>query len=215
MALTSIDYSRIPQKKVRKLVRQQSKDGVILFNELKSACYTGQDTFIYSYHESNHTIKGKIQNVWSRLKQLKPDDEFRGKIISFGFLYSNKLNRVFYSDDDYSSIEEGEIVYLNLKLLGGIKRIAVALEVTKVDDEDKIIQFCYLENGMSVGTQQIRLIESNDGETIISHETRYRNDSKFREKYLYPIFHQKAVSELHLNLCKLVEKSTTSASVNF
>lgn len=205
LPLSSVDFNRIPQKKVRNLVRQQHCEGIVFFSDIKSTCYSERDSISYSFQRSSHTIKEKIQNVWIRLKSLKPKDEYNGKIVSFGFLYSNKLNRIFYIDDDYKEIEEGEIIYLNLKLLGGVKNLAVAIEVTKVDDINKTIQFCYIENGMSEGTQQIKLTENDDGNTEISQETRYRNRSKFREKKLYPIFHHQAVSELHTNLKVLIE----------
>ena len=121
------------------------------------------------------------------------------------------MDRIIYKDDDYQEIEEGEIIFLNLKLLGGIKNIAVALKVTKVDDENKTINLCYISNGMTEGTQQIKLAENIDGNTVICQETRYRNLSKFREKKLYPIFHNQAVTEIHTNIKSLIESLTMVA----
>lgn len=206
LPINSIDFSRIPQKKVRSLVKKQQLNGIEFFSDLKSMCYSEQDSFTYSYHRSSQTIKEKIQNVWNKIKRLKPSDEYRGKMVTFGFLYSHKLNKIMYSDDDYQEIEEGEIIFLNLRILCGIKNIAVALKVTKVDDENKTIQLCYLNNGKTEGTQQIKLAENEEGNTVICQETRYRNQSKFRQKKLYPIFHQKAVSELHENIGNAIEK---------
>ncbi len=205
LSIKSTDFDRISQKKVRSLLKKQQLDGIEFFSDLKPSCYSEQDSFTFSFHRSSQTIKEKIQNVWNKLKSIKPRDEYRGRMVTFGLLYSSKTDRVLYNDDDYQGIEEGEIIYLNLKLLGGIKNIAVALEVTKIDDENKTIQLCYLNNGMTEGTQQIKLAENTDGNTVICQETRYRNLSKFREKWLYPIFHQKAVNELHKNLCMLIE----------
>lgn len=212
LPINSIDFSRIPQKKVRSLVKKQQLNGIEFFSDLKSVCYSEQDSFSYSFHRSSQTIKEKIQNVWNKIKSIKPSDEYRGKMVTFGFLYSLKSNRILYGDDDYQEIEEGEIIFLNLKLLRGIKNIAVALEVTKVDDENKTIQFCYLNNGKTEGTQQIKLAENDQGNTVICQETRYRNRSKFRQKRLYPIFHQKAVSELHQNIGNVIEKMSTSSN---
>ena len=205
LSINSTDLNRISQKKVRNLLKKQQLNGIEFFSDLKPSCYSEQDSFTFSFHRSSQTIREKIQNVWYKLKSIKPRDEYRGRMVTFGLLYSSKTDRVLYNDDDYQGIEEGEIIYLNLKLLGGIKNIAVALEVTKIDDENKIIQLCYLNNGMTEGTQQIKLAENTDGNTVICQETRYRNLSKFREKWLYPIFHQKAVNELHKNLCMLIE----------
>ena len=205
LLINSVDLDRIPQKKVRSLVKQQFDKGVVFFNDLRVSCYSEQDSNRYSFQKTSHVIKEKIHKVWSKLKCLKPRDEYSGKMVSFGFLYSKSLNKVFYNDDDFKEIEEGQILFLNLKLLGGVKNLGVALEVTKVDDINNTIQFCYVDNGMTEGTQQVKLVENKDGNTIISQESRYRNHSKFREKRLYPFFHQKAVNELQANLRKYIE----------
>lgn len=205
MLINAVDFDRIPQKKVRDLVKQQFDLGAVFFSDLNSSCYSEQDSNRYSFQKTSHVIKEKIYKVWSKLKCLKPKDEYSGKMVSFGFLYSKRLNKVLYSDDDFMEIEEGQILFLNLKLLGGVKNLGVALEVTKVDDANNTIQFCYVDHGMTEGTQQVKLIENKDGDTVISQESRYRNHSKFREKRLYPFFHQKAVSELQANLRKYIE----------
>lgn len=205
IGISTVDLKRVPQKKVQSLLKQQAESGVNYFIELKPSCYNEQDSNKYSCQNSSHIIKEKILKVWAKLKSMKPKEEYSGKMVSFGFLYSRNKDKIFYNNDDIKGIEEGEVLYLNLKLLGGVKNIAVALEVTKVDDVNKIIQFCYLDNGMTQGTQQVHLVENEDGNTIISQESRYRNHSKFREKRLYPLFHQKAVNELHLNIRKFIE----------
>jgi hypothetical protein len=205
LPLTSVNLDRIHQKKIRELVQHQNLSGNACFSDLKPSCYNEQDSLKYSIQRTSNVIREVIQKVWNKLKVLKPKDEYDGKMLSFGFLYSKRLNQLFYPDDDYKEIEEGEIYYLNLKLLGGIKNIGVALEVTKVDEANKTIQFCYLNNGMSEGTQEVKLTGTREGNTIITQETRYRNRSKFREKKLYPIFHQKAVNELHNNIRHLIE----------
>jgi hypothetical protein len=207
LPIATINLNRIHQKKVRELVQNQYQSGIVNFTDLKPTCYIVQDSLDYSIQKSSNVIREVIQKVWSRLKSLKPKDEYSGKMVSFGFLYSKRLNQVFYSDDEFKDIEEGEIYFLNLKLLGGIKNIGVALEVTKVDEANKTIQFCYLNNGMTEGSQIVKLVGTSDGNTIISQETRYKNKSKFREKNLYPIFHQKAVNELHDNIRRLIEGS--------
>ena len=205
LPLTQINLDRIQQKKVKELVQQQSLNGIKYFDDLTPSCYNEQDSLKYSFQRSTNVIREVIQKVWSKMKRLRPRDEYSGKMVSFGFLYSKRLNQIFYADDDYKDIEEGEIYFLNLKLLGGIKNIGVALEVTKVDEENKTIELCYLNNGMTEGTQVVKLAETNEGNTKIIQETRYRNKSKFREKKLYPFFHQRAVNELHNNIRRLIE----------
>jgi len=205
LPLTNLNLDRVHQKKVKELVKDQYLKGIKNFSDFQPACYNVQDSLKYSFQRSTNVIRDVIQKVWNKLKGLKPKDEYSGKMVSFGFLYSKRLNQIFYADDDFKEIEEGEIYFLNLKLLGGIKNIGVALEVTKVDEENKTIEFCYLNNGVSEGSQVVKLTETGEGNTQITQETRYRNKSKFREKKLYPIFHQKAVNELHNNIRRLIE----------
>lgn len=121
-----------------------------------------------------------------------------------GIIYSKKLNRIFYKGDKNIGIEEGQIFYLNLKLIFGIKNLGVGLEVTNIDAQNKSIKFCYLNHGVSEGTQEIKFIPTTNGYSIITHETRYRSDSKFRDKHLYPGFHHKFVKELQENLIKMI-----------
>lgn len=206
VTLNSIDFTRIPQKKIRDLVSDQSLRGIKFFSEWQPSCYNQADSLKYSFQRSSNLIREVIQKVWSKLKSLNPKDEYSGKMVSFGFLYSSRLNKIFYQDDDYKEIEEGEIFFLNLKLLGGVKNVGVAIEVTKVDDVNKTIQLCYLNNGMTEGTQEVKLTGTKEGNTVISQETKYRSNSKFRDKTLYPIFHQKAVNELHNNIRRLIEQ---------
>lgn len=208
LPIATVNLKRIHQKKIRQLVKQQYLNGITDFSDLKPSCFNLQDSAQYSYQHSSNVIREVIQKVWSKLKCLKPNDEYSGRMVSFGFLYSKKLNKLLYADDDYKEIEEGEIYFLNLKLLGGIKNIGVALEVTKVDEVNKTIQLCYLNNGMTEGTQVVKLVGTSDGNTVITQETIYKNKSKFREKTLYPIFHQKAVNELHANIRRLIEGNT-------
>jgi len=205
LSLNQVNLDRIQQKKVKELVQKQSLNGYKYFDDLMPSCYNEQDSLKYSFHRSTNVIREVIQKVWSKLKALRPRDEYNGNMVSFGFLYSKRRDQIFYADDDFKEIEEGSIYFLNLKLLGGIKNIGVALEVTKVDDENKTIELCYLNNGMTEGTQVVKLAETIEGNTKIIQETRYRNKSKFREKKLYPFFHQKAVNELHNNIRRLIE----------
>ncbi|MCF6185021.1 MAG: hypothetical protein L3J56_10465, partial [Bacteroidales bacterium] len=75
-------------------------------------------------------------------------------------------------------------------------------EVTKIDDKKKMIQFCYINNGISQGSQRIFLYKTKEGFTKILHKTYYKSRSKLRDRRLYPIFHKRVVEELHHNLIK-------------
>lgn len=203
-AQTSIDYKRIPEKKVRKLLKRYELNGVKNLGELNSKCYQSEDSMKYCVQTDSHIIKENIDKVWNKMMILNLWEEFNGKLVSMALVYSKKLNHIFYKNEDIAGIEEGQIFYLNLKLLGGIKNLGVGLEVTSIDKEKRSIRFCYLNHGVSEGTQEIRLSETTDGYSIITQETRYHSKSKFRDKRLYPGFHRKFVNEIHQNLIKMI-----------
>ncbi len=200
----TIDYKRIPQKKVRKLLKRIEQFGIKDLSDLNAKCYDSDDSSTYCVQTDSHIIKENIINVWNKMMKLNLCEEFSGRLVSLGMMYSKKLNQIFYKDDKFVGIEEGQVFYLNLKLLGGIKNLGVGLEVTRIDKDKKSIKFCYLNHGTSEGTQEIRLTETTDGYSIITQETRYKSKSKFRDKRLYPGFHRKFVNELHENLTKLI-----------
>jgi hypothetical protein len=95
---------------------------------------------------------------------------------------------------------------VNLRLLRGIKNLGVAFEVTRLDPVSRTICFCYLKDGVSQGSQEIKFTELPNGDTCISHLTHYRSHSAFRDRELYPIFHAKFVGEFHENVFRQIEQ---------
>lgn len=120
-------------------------------------------------------------------------------MVSFGLMYSRKQNEIMYPGDAYRGIETGQIIFLNLNLFANIVNLGVGHEVTGVNDQEKTIKICYLQNGASTGTQLIQLKTKNDATEVI-HETWYRSGSLFRDKVLYPGFHEKGLTEFHENV---------------
>ena len=88
----------------------------------------------------------------------------------------------------------------------GIYNLAVALEITKIDEQNKTIVFSYVNGGKSKGEQILHFITTADGYTEIIHETLFRSDSKFRDKVLYPFFHNKAINEFHRNMLHAIRE---------
>ena len=64
-------------------------------------------------------------------------------------MYSRKNNAIVYRNDKYQGVENGQILYLNMKLLKGLYNLALAFEVIKVDSVSKIIEFSYVYPGQS------------------------------------------------------------------
>lgn len=78
-------------------------------------------------------------------------------------------------------------------------------EISKVDHENKIIEFTYLKDNKSNGRQTLYFSEV-DGVTTIEHYTIYNSGSDFRDKNLYPHFHTVALDDFHNRMFDIIEK---------
>jgi hypothetical protein len=204
----SIDFSRIPQKSVRILVIKEKVQTIDDFQCLNTSCYQPEDSTRYLRHLKTYRIQAPIDQVWSKYTSVSPMEAWNGRMVKFGFIFSRLQNRFIYPENARDPMSEGNIIYVNLRLLNGLKNLGVAFEVTSLDSVNKVIRFCYLKDGISKGTQEIRFTPTAEGNTLIIHETHYHSGSRFRDKELYPVFHEKLVGEFHNNLRQLIEGST-------
>jgi len=195
-----IDFQRIKQEKVRKLLVDNNLATLQDLSKLKSLCYNKADGQHYYKHIKSFLIPADINSVWSAYKTVNPQETRSGKMVSFGMMYSRKRNEIMYPGDAYSGIEEGQIIFLNLNLFSNMVHLAVGHEITGVNDNEKTIKICYLQNGASMGTQLIQLKKMKEDQTEVVHETWYRSGSIFRDKVLYPGFHAKGLIEFHNNV---------------
>lgn len=193
--IDSVDYNRIQHKKVRKLISMQKHFGVSTFNEIHPVCYTMVDSGNYRIFSKSQLIRQNVNVVWDNLIHQSPSDEFDGRIVSFGLLYSKRYNNFLYKNESYDGIEEGQILFFNLRVLSGIKNLAVALEVTRMDNKNKEIEYCYVDHGDTRGTQKFTLKPTPEGFTEITQLTRYKCKSKLRDRRLYSFFHERIVKE--------------------
>ncbi len=199
-----IDFSRIGQEKVKKLLRENGLNTLRDLSNLKSFCYDQTDGKRYHKHIKSFLIDGDINTVWNAYKTISPQETRNGSMVSFGLMYSRRTNEIMYTSDSYSGIKEGQIIFLNLNLFGNIVHLAVGHEIIEVREREKTIIICYLQNGATRGTQLIHLKETGD-QTEVIHETWYRSNSLFRDKILYPGFHEKGLIEFHENVKRKIE----------
>ncbi len=199
--IDSVDLDKVLQKRKKKFIKNNYLKGVISFTDLFPKCYEEKDSSEYTVQNNIYFVEENINTVWSQYKNIGLEQSYGGQLVKFGFLYSKSKNKLVYlKDEEYSGLQEGQILFIRLDLLKGFKKLVVAYEVTKVDDKNKIIQFCYMNNGISEGSQQIMLSETDTGNTKITHRTFFKSKSKFRDRRIYPGFHTRVVSELHQNL---------------
>jgi len=157
-------------------------------------CYNTPDSNNYRTFKESQLIRQNIDVVWNNLVHQSPSEEFDGRIVTFGLLYSKKYNNFLYKNESYAGIEEGQILFFNLHVLG-IKNIAVAMEVTRMDADQKEIEYCYVDHGSTKGTQKFMLQPTPEGFTQITQLTRYKCKSQLRDRRLYSFFHGKIVRE--------------------
>lgn len=201
----ALDLKRIPQKAVRKLVRREHVKSSIDFQQIATACYQAEDSARYQTNMKSYVVKAGIGKVWENYVNMTPKKAWSGRTVNFGFLFSKPRNEFIYPENANDPIRVGNIIYVNLRLLKGLKNLGVGFEITRLDEANKMICFCYLKDGVSNGSQEISFTELTNGDTRISHLTHYRSHSAFRDKELYPLFHEKFVGEFHENILRQIE----------
>jgi len=195
-----IDLEQVRQKKVKSFVHANRLYKLGDFAGLKSFDLNRADIGSFFHHIRTFIIKKDIETVWNKYKSIHPSEAWKGDIVSFGFQYSKPENRLTYLKDEYAGLATGQIVFINVNFIGGLVHIAVGHEITEVNEEEKSLRTSYLDGGKAEGTQQIKLQSTPDGFTAITHHTIYKSDSKFRDKYLYPILHSQAIRAFHNNV---------------
>ncbi len=203
----TIDFSRIKYEKVKILLQSNGLRSLADLGNLKSFCFDPKDEKRYHKHTMSFSIDADVEVVWNAYKTISPQETRKRSMVSFGLMYSRKQNEVMYMDDAYNGLEPGQIIFLNLNLFANIINLAVGHEITGVNDTKKTIEICYLQNGASMGTQLIKLKDKGERSTEVIHETWYRSGSFFRDKILYPIFHEKGLTEFHENVNRKVVES--------
>lgn len=200
-----IDFLKIRQKSIHKLFARNKIQTLNHLAGLQSFCYNPQHTRKYHKHLKTFRINAPAEKVWETYKTISPQDTWKGRMVSFGVMYSRRRNQLYFQDDAYTGIEPGQLIFLNLNLLGNIAHLAVGHEVVDVFEDRKHIRICYVQNGASVGSQLIQIRKVSDTGTDVVHETWYTSGSWFRDKVLYPIFHTRAITEFHMNVKRKAE----------
>ena len=198
--MKDIDFEKIQQKEVKKLIEAQIQNGVSTFDDLRETYYSGEDISKYKIHEKVFLMDAPLEVAWHHYVVTDPSRAWNGKMISFVLMVSGNANEILYPGEKFSATEVGQIFYLSLNIIAGIVKVAVSHKIIGVDHANKIMTLSYVAGGETVGKQDIKLTQTVDGKTKITHTTYYRGKSEFREKYLYPFFHTRAVKEFHSNI---------------
>lgn len=201
-----IELDRIFQPKVRKYLDRQHILSTVDLDSIHASCYTEADSAAFQYHEKSFVIEADVEKVWDAYNTISPERAWSSKLASFAFLYRKFSGEIVYHNDDYEGMKEGQVVFMNLQFLGGLFNIAVGHEISCIDEANKFLRICYLENGKSQGSQLIYLTPTEAGHTLVKHITRYKSDSDFRDEKLYPALHSLIISKFHNSVASLAEE---------
>lgn len=203
--LMKVDFEKVKQSKVKRFLLHHKLNDVTGFTKLESICYNPEVEASYQKHHQTFLIKNNVESVWHTYKTIHPKEAWNGEMVSFGVQYSKSSNSINYLNDHYTGMQQGQILVLNLKMFWGLLHLAVAHQVSEVNEQQRMIKLCYMKGGASEGSQWITLHETEEGFTEVSHLTLYKSKSKFRDTKLYPRLHAKAIAEFHGNVKRKAE----------
>lgn len=204
--INGIDLLRVKQRSVHKLFARNKIKTLKNLADLQSFCYDPNNGRTFYKHVKSFRISAPLENVWRTYKTIPPQDTWRGRMVSFGMMYSRQENHITFSNDAYAGLAPGQLIFLNLNLFANKAHLAVGHEVVDVLEDKKHIKICYVQNGASIGTQLIQLNKVTETETEVIHETWYTSGSWLRDKILYPMFHARAITEFHTNVKHAAEQ---------
>lgn len=204
ICLNEVELYKISQNKIQEYVLLQQEHGIQAFTDIKPSMDTDSDVKGYFIRENEYQINKDIEDVWNLYVNTDATKLWDGKKVSFGFLFSKKEDRIVYRNDNISKIDTGMVVYLNLRLMSGLKNLATAFEFINIDTENKVIEFSYLTGNVSEGKQRVQFSETRKGNTRILHTSFYKSNNVFKNYFFYPYFHTRSTNEFHRNLKKLM-----------
>jgi hypothetical protein len=203
--LSDIDNSRIRQKSIRNFLKMQMDNGIVYFENFKPSIDTMTDTSKFDSNIHRFQLQQTPEIAWNTYTTAHPAKIWQGRIVSCGFIYSSASRHVIFPDDKYPGLEQGQIFFIEMRVLCGLVKFPVCFMVTRINEGQHSITFSYVSSGSSKGAQTIRLMESGKGETEIIHSSIHQTDSWLRDQTLYPIYHRKAIKEVHRNINNMLQ----------
>lgn len=202
--LSDLDFDKIKQEKIRDYIINQQEHNIYTLSDIKPSLNLNSNTNGYRTRENEYLIKEHFQKVWKLYANTNPGKLWNGKKVSFGLLLSRKDKKIVYNGENISKIDTGQVVYLNLRLIKGLKNLATAFEIINIDRARRIIEFSYLNGNLSEGKQTLTFFETQKGYTRIIHTSYFKSNSIIKNYFLYPYFHTRITNEFHKNMKKMM-----------
>lgn len=194
------------------MLRYQQENKIHFFDDMESSVIDTGNLNDFMNFEKVYVLKESSKFVWDNYQYASQTDVWDLNKISFAFLFDRNSSSIVYANQEWIGLEKGQIFYLNLRILNGLYNLPVAFEIININPQDKVIEFSYLKGGKTSGIQTIQMIDTEDGNTRIIHKSFVKSDSKIRDKYLYPYFHNKLINEFHSNMKKMIYRYSKSSS---
>lgn len=201
--LADVQFDRVGETAVKQFLNRQMKNNIHSFIDVKASLMPSESTAGYAFHEREYIYKDSLSKVWNHYLYTNPVDAWNAQKLDFGILFSKKHNELFYPDQQVDKIEPGQLVYLNLNVLQGVKKLCAAFEIITVDEVTGIIEFSYVEDNLTRGKQQLRFVETPKGHTKIIHRSYFKSKSILRDHFIYPYFHTRLTNNYHRNMKRI------------
>jgi len=210
--LKDIDQNRIRQKSIRNFLKAQQKIGIVNFEDFKPSVDEQTDSSLFdsnvhyfSLQHGQSSTRQARSAAWKTYLSTHPAQVWQGKVVSCGFVYSPQSKQAIFPDDPYPGLETGQVFFIEMRVFFGLVRFPVCFLVTQIDESRQAITFSYIASGPSKGAQKIQLTDNGNGETQIRHSSIHQTKNVIRDKTLYPIYHKKAIREVHQNIKNRIE----------
>lgn len=153
----------------------------------------------FRYHDMQLSHPAPLDAVWAAYTSSDPRAGWDGGGIRYAFAYSRPTGALYLrASDGVPPQRVGTGFYLDLRVFG--LDMAVGVELTRMDEGAKLIEFTYLAGGNTRGRQRMSFGERG-GETLIRHETWFRCEQRIRS-WLYPAGHARTVRAFHANVAR-------------
>jgi hypothetical protein len=203
--LIQIDRSKVYSTHTLEYLNKNELYNSSDLDKMSPKCYIEADDESFYRHSKTYHLNHNIDKIWDAYVNIPPKIAWSGSKLSFSFAYDTPIRNFTYTNDTYHGMKENQLVFIVIKLLFGLFKLAVTHFVSEISSEDKKVKLCYVEGGKSWGSQMINFERVSENETRIIHTTRYKSDSKFRDEKIYPFIHELIINQFHKNVKKYLE----------
>jgi hypothetical protein len=204
-SLISIDKERVDSSYTLDYLNQHGLNNSNDLDAMNPLCYSEGSEEDFHLHSKTYYLDHSLEDSWGAYLKIPPKLAWTGSKLAFSFTYDSPDKAFTYANDKYDGMKEHQLVFIVIKLFFGLFKLAVTHYVSKISIEDKKVKLCYVEGGKSIGSQMINFERVSDNKTRIINITRYKSDSNFRDKVLYPPIHEMIINQFHANVKKYLD----------